>query len=217
MAAGNGRWPIPPGVASRLRTMRASLGGPADVAVSPGGCLYIADEAASEILRLDAAGRLIRVAGIPGAAGVTGTGGAAARAAADGPDGLAFDHAGDLYVAGADTKALLMITAGGRMRLPIGPTGFYPRGPGGLAAEPDGAVIAMNGQRVQRVTGQGPRTLLDFSRNHPAGIRGFLPNGIAVASDGTIYLDTCAANGYASATALIEVQPDGRSRLIWQS
>ena len=213
--AGTGRYAA--WTAGGSAASRTSLGGPADVAVSPGGCLYIADEAASEILRLDAAGRLIRVAGIPGAAGVTGTGGAAARAAADGPDGLAFDHAGDLYVAGADTKALLMITSDGRMRLPIGPTGFYPRGPGGLAAEPDGAVIAMNGQRVQRVTGQGPRTLLDFARDHPAGIHGFLPDGIAVGSDGTIYLDTYAGNGYATATALIEVRPDGRSRVIWQS
>ena len=40
---------------------------------------------------------------------------------------------------------------------------------------------------------------------------------IAVASDGTLYLATYAGNGYASATALIEVRPDGQSRVIWQS
>jgi sugar lactone lactonase YvrE len=195
--------------------LRTSLADPVDVAVSPGGCLYIADESSSEILRLDPQGRLIRVAGIRGAAGITGTGRAATRASADGPDGLAFDHAGDLYVAGGNTKTLLMITAGGRMRLPVGLTGFYPHGPGGLASGP-GGVIAMNGQQVQRITGHGLRTLLDFSRKYPAGIHGFLPDGIATTAAGAIYLDTYAGNGYAAKTALIEVTPAGRIRVIWQ-
>lgn len=195
---------------------RTSLGGPADVAVSPGGCLYIADQGNSEILRLGPSGRLTRVAGIRGVAGVTGAGRPAAKASADGPDGLAFDQAGNLYIAGSNTKELLMITAGGRMRLPAGQTGFDPRGPGGLAAGPAG-VVAMNGQRVQRITRRGLRTLLDFSRGHPAGLSGFLPNGIAVGPGGVIYLDTDAGNGYAARTALIEVRPGGQVRVIWQS
>ena len=195
---------------------RTSLGTPADVAVSPGGCLYIADEGASEILRIGPSGRLARVAGVRGAAGVSAAGHSAAEAPADGPDGLAFDRAGDLYVAGSNTKALVMITTGGRMRLPIGQAGFYPRGPGGLAAGPAG-VIAMNGQRVQEITHRGLRTLFDFSRDHPAGISGFLPNGIAVGPGGVIYLDTYAGNGYTSRTALIAIRPGGQVRVLWQS
>lgn len=193
-----------------------SLAGPAAVAVSPGGCLYIADEGNSEILRLGRSGRLARVAGTRGAGGVTGIGRLAANASADGPDGLAFDRAGDLYIAGRNTKKLLMITAGGRMRLPIGQTGFYPHGMGGLAAGPAG-VIAMNGQRVQEITHRGLRTLLDFSHDRPAGIRGFLPNGIAMGPGGVIYLDTYAGNGYSAKTALIAVRPGGQVRVLWQS
>jgi sugar lactone lactonase YvrE len=193
-----------------------SLAGPAAVVVSPGGCLYIADEGSNEILRLGRSGRLARVAGTRGAAGVTGIGRPAANASADGPDGLAFDRAGDLYIAGGNTKQLLMITPGGLMRLPIGRTGFYPHGMGGLAAGPAG-VIAMNGQRVQEITHRGLRTLLDFSRDRPAGIRGFLPNGIAAGPDGVIYLDTYAGNGYSARTALIEVRPGGKVRVLWQS
>jgi DNA-binding beta-propeller fold protein YncE len=196
--------------------LHTSLAGPAAVAVSPGGCLYIADEGNSEILRLSRSGRLARVAGTRGAGGVTGIGRLAANASADGPDGLAFDRAGALYIAGRNTKQLLMISAGGRMRLPIGHTGFYPHGMGGLAAGPAG-VIAMNGQRVQEITHRGLRTLFDFSRDHPAGIRGFLPNGIAVGPDGAIYLDTDAGNGYSAKTALIEVRPGGQVRVLWQS
>ena len=212
--AGNGRYGT--WAAGGTPALKTSLGDPADVAVSPGGCLYIADEGNSEILRLSAAGRLVRVAGVPGAAGVTGSGKPAARSSADGPNGLAFDRAGNLYVAGFDTKTLLMITPGGRMRLPAGLTGFYPRGPGGLVTGPDGGVIAMNGQLVQRITSRGLRTLLDLARVHPAGISGFLPNGIAAAADGAIYLDTHAGNGYSTKTALIEIGPNGRARVLWQ-
>ena len=195
--------------------LRTSLAGPAAVAVSPRGCLYIADEGNSEILRLSRSGRLTRVAGTRGAGGVTGIGRLAANASADGPDGLAFDRAGDLYISGRNTKQLLMISASGRMRLPIGQTGFYPRGMGGLTAGPAG-VIAMNGQRVQEITHRGLRTVLDFSRDHPAGIRGFQPNGIAVGPDGVIYLDTYVGNGYSAKTALIEVRPGGQARVLWQ-
>lgn len=75
----------------------------------------------------------------------------------------------------------------------------------------------MNGQRVQEITDRGLRTLFDFSRDHPAGIRGFQPNGIAVTPGGVIYLDTYAGNGYAAKTALIEVRPGGQVRVLWQS
>jgi sugar lactone lactonase YvrE len=213
--AGTGRYGT--WVASGSAALRTSLGGPADVAVSPGGCLYIADEGASEILRLGPSGRLTRVAGLRGVAGVMGVGHLAANAAVDGPNGLAFDRVGDLYIAGANTKQLLMITAGGRMRLPIGQTGFYPRGPGGLAAGPAG-VIAMNGQRVQEITDRGLRTLLDFSRDQTAGISGFLPNGIAVSPGGIIYIDTDAGNGYAAKSTLIEIRPwRAGPGVLWQS
>jgi hypothetical protein len=48
----------------------------------------------------------------------------------------------------------------------------------------------------------------------PAGITGFVPDGIAIAPDGTVYLDTWLGNGYASKTALRgglgELRPVGR-------
>jgi hypothetical protein len=229
--AGDGRyggW-----VAGGIPARRASLAGPADVAVGPGGCPYIADQGGGEILRLAAAGRVVRVAGVRGAAGVPGAGQAATRASADGPDGLAFGATGDLFVAGSFTKTLLMVTARGRMRLPAGTGTFYPRGVGGLAAlsanlavVPGGlaevpghrgtGVLAINGQRVQWASGQGLTTLFDLSRERPAGIRGFLTDGLAVSAQGAIYLDTYAGNGYASATALIEIGRSGGVRVIWQ-
>ena len=49
------------------------------------------------------------------------------------------------------------------------------------------------------------------------GITGFAPDGIAVAANGTIYLDTSPADGYASKTALIEIRPDGTVHVLWES
>jgi sugar lactone lactonase YvrE len=51
---------------------------------------------------------------------------------------------------------------------------------------------------------------------HPRiGIKGFAPDGIAVAANGTIYLNTYRGNGFASKTALIAIEPTGKVRVIW--
>jgi hypothetical protein len=110
-----------------------------------------------------------------------------------------------------------MITAGGRMRLPIGRAGFNTGGPGGLVTGPGGSIIAISDQLIQRITSQGRHTLFDLSRTHPPGISGFLPNGIAVAANGAIYLDTNAGNGYSRTTALVEIDPNRHMRVLWQS
>ncbi len=122
-------------------TLTASLGSPADVAIGPDGALYLADQGSSEILKLSASGRLIRVAGVPGPAGVWGIGRRATEASADGPNGLAFDRAGNLYVAGSNTKTLLMITSSGIMQLPDGRTGSTPRAQAGWSLPPTAAFL----------------------------------------------------------------------------
>ncbi|HEY6461633.1 MAG TPA: hypothetical protein VIY73_15805, partial [Polyangiaceae bacterium] len=66
----------------------------------------------------------------------------------DGADALAYDRAGNLFLSGNNTKTLLMVDTHGRMRLPIGMRGFYPRGAGGIVPGPGGAVYAMETQDV---------------------------------------------------------------------
>jgi len=213
--AGNGRygnW-----VTSGTPALRASLGGPADVAFAPDGALYIADAGVSEILELTPAGRLLVVAGIPTEAGLPTAGLQATQTPADGPDGLAFDRAGNLYVAGENTKALFMISPGGRVSLPIGSDGFYPRGNGGLVTAPDGTVLAMNAQQVERITPHGAQVLYNLPAYQHLGVTGFLPDGIAVAPDRDIFLDTWYGNGWADKTALIEIRTTGTASVIWEN
>jgi sugar lactone lactonase YvrE len=147
--------------------------------------------------------------------GIYGIGGPATRASVDGPDGLAFDSRGDLFLGGFNTKALLMITPGGTMRLVD--DAFYPRGAGGLVTAPNGTVLAMETTRVVRVSPTGVRTVVDFLQRKVGGIKHFLPNGIAVAPNGDVYLDTDNGNGWVDRTALIVVHPNGRIRVLWEA
>ncbi len=150
-------------------------------------------------------------------AGVWGIGRRATEASADGPNGLAFERAGNLYVAGSNAKTLLMITSSGIMQLPDGKDGFYPQGPGGLVLAPNGSVLAMNTQQIDRITSHGVQVLYRLPAHPRIGIEGFPPDGIAVAANGTIYLDTDRGNGFASKTALIAIGPSGKARVIWKS
>ncbi len=197
--------------------LKASLISPADVVIGPGGALYVADTGGNEIFKMTGAGRLTLVAGTrSGFEGVWGVGHQATNASPDGPDALAFDRSGDLFIAGLNTKTLLMITPSGVMTLPDGIDGFYPRGNGGLVTAPNGSVLAMNTGQIDRLSSHGVQVLYNLLASPPAGIKGFVPEGIAIAPDGTLYLDTWP-NGFASMTALIEIQPHGTVSVIWES
>ena len=194
----------------------ATILSPGAVAVGPDGRLYIADSGGNEVLRLEANGTVTEIAGNLRYAGAYGVGGPAVRASPDGPSGLAFDRAGNLYLAGFNTKTLLMITPAGMMALPAGMAGFYPRGEGALVAAPNGHVYAADGQAIVRLTPHGIRPVVDFSRKSFDGIRGFLPQGVAVTTDRTIYTDTAVGNGYTNKTALVVVRPGGKLQVLWK-
>jgi len=199
----------PSGAARTIARLRS----PAAVALRRGS-VYVAAAGANEVVRIARNGKLVRVAGTGnvGPAGVRGIGRPATEASADGPNGLAFDRAGDLFLAGSNTKTLLMVARDGTMRLPSGRDGFYPRGNGGLVSTADGGVLGMNGQQIVRITLRGVRTVVDF-RNR---LDGFQPNGIAVAPSGAIYTDTYVGNGFTTVSALVEVSPAGRVRVLWR-
>jgi sugar lactone lactonase YvrE len=208
--AGDGRYGW---VKSGTRALNAQIGSPSDVTFGPDGLLYIAG--GNEILRLNRAGTVTRIAGNQRYEGVYGIGSPAANASPDGPDGLAFSG-GDLFIAGFDTKALLMIDVSGTMRAPIGMTGFYPRGTGGIVTTRTGQVVAMDTQAIVALTPNSIRTIYNFGgRRRVAGIRNFLPNGLAVDASGTIYTDTDEGNGWANGTAIVAVKPDHTVSVLW--
>lgn len=188
---------------------------PSALAFGPDGRLDIV--AGGFVLRLGTGGTLTRIAGVPGPhAGISGLGRPATDASIDGADGLAFDAAGDLYLAGFSTKTLLMIDPQGIMRAPLGTTtGFYPRGSGGLATAPDGRVLAIDTQDIVELTPHGETAVYGFGHHRIAGITGFLPGGIAVAGQ-RIYTDTGFGNGWSTGSAILALDvAQHRVRVLW--
>jgi DNA-binding beta-propeller fold protein YncE len=194
--------------------LQASLE-PFAMTFGPGGLLYVTS--GQQVLRLDADGAFTTVLGVRDESGQTGIGGPAVDAPADGPTGLAFDSSGNLYVFGFDAKAILMVDPEGIVHN-LG--SLYPRGPSGLTTLPDGSVVAMDELGVDELSPQGFQTLVSFPTTAKVsylGITGFSPNGIAVGSNGMMYLDTFYGNGYADKSALIMI-PDsgsGAPSLLW--
>ncbi len=76
----------------------ADLNDPWDVAVDIAGNLYIADRGDNVIRKVDAVTGIINTVAGNGTAGYTGNGGQATAASLNGPDGVTFDAAGNMYI-----------------------------------------------------------------------------------------------------------------------
>jgi sugar lactone lactonase YvrE len=208
---GRGGW-TPNGSPARA----APILSPEAVAIGPDHRLYIAASGWGEVLRLERDGTLTRVAGVRRTAGF-GVGRPARESSADGVNAIAFDAAGNVYLAGSNTKTLLMIDhATGLMRGPAGVDGFYPRGDGGLAATSKGTVLGMNTQEIVEVTPHSVRPIYNFGGRKTAGISGFLPDGLAVSHDGAIYTDTDYGNGWSNGSAIVVLTPHRQVHALWK-
>ena len=82
---------------------------PRSVAVDSGGNIFIADNGSSRIRRVDAASGIITTFAGDGKATFSGDGGAASNAELSGPQALAFDPAGSLFVTDAGNRRVRKI------------------------------------------------------------------------------------------------------------
>ena len=89
----------------------AQLNTPLGVAVDAAGNLYIADTANNMVRRVDSKGVISTFAGT-GTAGSSGDGSAATSAQLNGPQGLAVDSAGNLYIADTQNHRVRKVTGG---------------------------------------------------------------------------------------------------------
>lgn len=196
----------------------AQLNTPLGVAVDSFGNSYIADTANNVVRRVDSnkgtSGTISTFAGT-GTAGSSGDGSAAASAQLNGPQGLAVDSAGDLYIADTQNNRVRKVSGGAISTVAgSGTAGFA--GDGGPAASAqlnapfavavDAAgnlyIAEFSNNRVRKVAANGEISTLAGS-----GVSGFGgdglqaagaqlngPQGVAVDSAGNVYIADTANN-----------------------
>ena len=79
-------------------------------------------------------------------------------------------------------------------------------------------MFATNTLSILRVSPSGTQTLVTFVHCHTyLGVEGFAPLSLAVAPDGTMYVDTSATDGYSNSDTIDAIAPGGQGTLLWQA
>lgn len=112
----------------------ASLFAPSGMALDTAGNLFIAELYSYDVRRVDAkTGIITTVAGIPNSYGFAGDGGLATKALLGGPNGVAVDSAGNLYIADSYNNDVRMVDSSGNIHTFAGGPGAFYSGSGVLS------------------------------------------------------------------------------------
>lgn len=188
------------------KVIAENLSTPSAVALAPDGTLVVADTGSHTIKRVDAqSGAVQIIAGVPAHAGFADGDGAGALF--DGPIGVAVGADGTVFVADTYNDRVRAIDRQGTVRTLAGgdAPGYRDAADGaqarfhtpcGIAVAPDGALIIADtgNQRLRRVELSGAVTTI-AGTGEAGSLDGLLstalfdePTGVAVESDGTIYV-----------------------------
>jgi hypothetical protein len=232
--AGGGSTPLRQGPTPALGSSLGSGLGIGGLAIGPDNDLYLA--LPGGVYRLTENGMLIRVLGGPYTAADGSISATPAFPADFSPAyRLAFDGAGDLFVAGGGGWGLYERTSSGSLRFIEsfrgGGAGFW----GSLASDPDGFVVGVSNNGIQKSTpfgGMAPLTkspkelasALDLGLGRlpqpaPTGVdvNTFIGGGgIAVGRNGTIYVDM-DSGVWSRVNGILAITPSGSVTSLWRS
>jgi len=119
----------------------AQLFAPVGVAIANDGSLFIADTNNHRVRRVDSGGNIVAFAG-SGRAGYGGDGGLATAADLDLPTGLAFDRAGNVYIADSGNNRVRKVSPDGTITTVAGDgTSAVLAAPSAVAVSPSGVLF----------------------------------------------------------------------------
>lgn len=209
-AGGNwvvGAWAGSPSGASDDGTgSNARFCGPGAVALGSAGTVYVADSGNNTIRQISPAGIVTTLAGLAGASGTNNGTGPDARFS--GPQGIALDGAGNLYVADSGNATIRKVTPDGAVTTFAGAAGVYgsANGSGGNAQfyQPTGIAVDSAGyvyvadtwnHTIRKITPAGAVSTLAGLAGYYGGADGSGPSarfngpcGLAVDSGGNLYV-----------------------------
>jgi hypothetical protein len=186
----------------------ASFSGPSGIVVDATGNLYVADSLNHTIRKITTAGGVTTIAGSAGSSGFTNATGPAAQF--HGPQGLALDGSGDLFVADTNNNAIRKIAvatgvvttvAGSETGVPGSADGANSHAmfhyPSGVAVDSAGNlyVADTDNHTLREITPNGAvSTLAGLAGAHGGAdgigtaVRFNYPTGVAVDSSGKVYI-----------------------------
>ena len=194
----------------------AQLNLPTGVAVDSSGNLYIADFGNSRVRKVAASGATMGTVAGNGSAGYSGDGGPAVKAQLNGPQGVAVDAAGDLYIADTENNLIREVTPAGLIATVAGngvagysgdggqATSAQVGNPVGVAVDAVGNIFTVDAStRVRQVYPNG--LIATIAGNGSRGYSGDgglatqaqldSPSAIALGNNGNLYVadtDNCA-------------------------
>jgi uncharacterized protein (TIGR03437 family) len=186
----------------------AQLNGPFGLAMDDAGNLYIADTGNQVVRRVSMDGTISTVAGT-GTAGYAGDGGAARSAQLNGPEGVAVDGAGNLYIADTFNGRIRRVATDGTITTAagVGSTGIFsgdggPPASAGISLPPDVAadragnlyIADFGNSRIRLVSNGEITTVVGSSSGAPMtdgelaiNVRLDGPTGVGIDRAGAIY------------------------------
>jgi sugar lactone lactonase YvrE len=168
----------------------ARFNGPDGVAVDGAGNVFVADSWNNTIRKITPSGVVTTLAGTAGSSGSADGTGAAARF--NGPEGVAVDGSGNVFVADAGNSTIRKITPGGVVTTLAGTAGSY----GG--ADGTGAAALFNEPEGVAVDGSGNVFVADAGKS--STIRKITPSGVVTTLAGTAGLSGSADGTGAAAS-----------------
>jgi sugar lactone lactonase YvrE len=210
----------------------ASFNGPSGIVADATGNLYVADTLNHTIRKVTSAGVVTTIAGITSASGFADATGSAARF--HGPQGLALDASGNLFVADTNNNAIRkIVTATGVVTTVTGQSGIAGsldgassqaqfHFPSGVGVDPSGNLFVADtdNHTLREITASGTvGTLAGLAGSSgsadgfSAAVRFNFPTGIAVDGSGNVYVadtnnDTLRL-AYLPGLPVITQQPQG--------